>query len=325
MPAAPAAPGAPTLEALRDAAQGLEGVAVRTPLLPVPAGAGPAGVPLRLKAEFQQPIGAFKIRGAYTALRRLDPEVRSRGVVAFSSGNHAQGVAHAARTFGVPATIVMPGNTPQVKVDGVRRFGGEVVFAGERRSPEQQAEARRLAERDGAALIPPYDHPDVICGQGTTALEILEQWPEVRTLLVPVSGGGLLGGICAAVTALNADVKVIAVEPAGAAKLTAAMTAGGPVSIGEANTIADGLMTPQVGALTWPLIRSVVRTVAVVTDAEITAAVKWLHHRMGLRTEPSGATAFAAVLAGRVVPTGPTAIIVSGGNVDDARFSQLIA
>lgn len=325
MAAAPAAAGEPTLAALREAAAGLAGVALRTPLLPVPAGAGPAGIPLRLKAECRQPIGAFKIRGAYTALRRLDPAVRARGVVAFSSGNHAQGVAHAARAFGIPATIVMPGNTPTVKVDGVRRLGGTVVFADERRSPAQQAEARRLAERDGAALIPPYDHPDVICGQGTVALEILEDWPEVRTLLVPVSGGGLLGGVCAAVRALGTGTEVIAVEPAGAAKLTAAMAAGAPVSIGEAQTIADGLMTPQVGALTWPLIRPVVRTVAVVTDDEIAAAVKWLHRTMDLRTEPGGATAFAAVLAGRVVPTGPTAIVVSGGNVDEARFARLIA
>lgn len=323
---APAAspPGAPTLERLRDAARALDGIADRTPLLPLPSALA-GGHDVRLKAEFAQPIGAFKIRGAYTALHRLDPAQRSRGVVAFSSGNHAQGVAYAARCFGVPATIVMPGNTPAVKVDGVRRHGGEVVFAGERRSPEQQAEARRLAEMRGAALIPPYDHPDVICGQGTCALEILEDFAGVRTILAPVSGGGLLAGICAAVLATGAEVEVVAVEPAGAAKLSAAMVAGEPVSIGTAETIADGLLTPQVGALTWPIIRAVVRAVIAVTDDEIAAAVKTLHGRMGLRVEPSGATALAAVLAGRWTPTGPTAVVASGGNVDDARFAALVA
>jgi threonine dehydratase len=325
-PSAASPDAAALLASLHEAARGLEGVAFRTPLVPVPQGGVAAGQDLRIKAECCQRIGAFKIRGAYTALRRLDPAVRSRGVVAFSSGNHAQGVACAAKLFGIQAAIVMPANTSQLKVAGVRAHGGEVVFAGERRSPEQSATAHRLAAERGAALIPPYDHPDVIEGQATCPLEILEDFPEVRMLLVPVSGGGLLAGTCAAVLAMGrTDVEVIAVEPAGAAKVSAAFAAGHPVSIGAAATIADGLLTPQVGALTWPWIQRVVRQVVTVTDDEICAAMRFLFDTAGLRLEPSGATAFAAIFSGRLRMTGPTAVIASGGNIDAAHFAELTA
>lgn len=314
-----------SLADLRAAAAGLIGVAIRTPLVQLQDPAVTGGHPVMIKAECCQTIGAFKIRGAYTALARLDPAVRRRGVVAFSSGNHAQGVAAAAQRFGVPAVIVMPGNTAEVKVAGVRRYGGEVVFAGDRRSPEQAATARALADARGAALIPPYDHPDVIAGQGTCALEMLEDWPAVRTLLVPVSGGGLLAGTCAAVRALRPDVEVIAVEPAGAAKLSAAFAHGAPVSIGDTHTIADGLLTPQVGALTWPIIRQVVRQVVAVTDGEIVTAMRLLATQHEMRPEPSGATALAALTSGRLRVQGPTAVILSGGNISEARFAELLA
>lgn len=323
--AASPADAAPSLAALRDAAAALVGVAYRTPLVPVTGHALFGSHELRIKAECCQRIGAFKIRGAYTALARLDPAVRRRGVVAFSSGNHAQGVACSAQLFGVPAVIVMPRSTSALKVAGVRRHGGEVVFAGATRSPEQAATAQRLAAERGAALIPPYDHPDVILGQGTCALEILDDFPMVQTLLVPASGGGLLAGSCAAVLATGAAVEVVAVEPAGAAKISAAFAHGRPVSVGEVNTIADGLLTPQVGDLTWPIIQRVVRRTITVTDDEIRAAMRWLHEATTLRLEPSGATAFAAVLSGRLPLSGPTAVIASGGNIDPAHFADLTA
>lgn len=315
----------PTLENLREAQAGLAGVAVRTPLLPLTALAACLDAPAWLKAEFAQPIGAFKIRGAYTALRRLPPDVRARGVVTNSSGNHGQGIACAAHAFGIRAVVVMPGNTPQVKIDGVKRWGGEVVLAGERRSPEQQQRAEEIAKTEGLPLIPPYDHPDVIAGQGTCGLEILDDLPSVTTLLVPVSGGGLLGGTCSAVRALRPDVEVIAVEPAGAAKLGAALAAGHPVRLPEARSMADGLLTPQVGDLTWPLIRQVVTRAIAVTEDEIAAAVRWLHHSAGVQVEPSGAVAFAALLAGKVRPAGTVVAIASGGNVDPALFRRLVA
>ncbi|MFZ5623341.1 MAG: threonine ammonia-lyase [Gemmatimonadota bacterium] len=320
----------PSLDALREAAQGLEGVAVRTPLVPLPEPAAGPGRAVYLKAEYAQPIGAFKIRGAYTAIRRLDPEVRRRGVVAYSSGNHAQGVAWAARAFGVRGVIVMPENTPAVKVDGVRRYGGEVVFAGARRSPEQAARAEAIARDEGLTLIPPFDHPDVICGQGTCGLEILDQCPDVRTILVPVSGGGLLGGIAAAVLASGHPAEIVAVEPAGAAKLSAALAAGEPVDIGQGDSIADGLLTPRVGRLTWPIIRLAVSRVLTVTDGEIAAAVRWLHQYargpdgIPIRVEPSGAVTTAALLAGRAELRGPVVAVASGGNVDPMVFDRLV-
>ena len=186
------------------------------------------GVPVGLKCELLQPIGAFKIRGAYNALARLAAAGGARGVVAASSGNHGQALAFAARHFGLRAVVVMPESTPQVKVDGVRRHGGEVVLAGATRSAEQGARAEAIAREEGLAMIPPFDHPDVIAGQGTIGLEILEQRPDVETILVPVSGGGLISGISVAVAALAPAVEVIGVEPEGAAKLTAALAAGAP-------------------------------------------------------------------------------------------------
>ncbi|MDX2192230.1 MAG: threonine/serine dehydratase [Gemmatimonadales bacterium] len=319
--------GAPPipLDRLRAAHAALHGVAERTPLVPLPSLTECAGAPVALKAEYRQPMGAFKVRGAYTALHRLAPGARARGVVTSSSGNHGQGLALAARHFGVRCVVVMPGNTPQVKVDGVRRFGGEVVFAGAARSPEQQAEAERLAAAEGLAFIPPYDHPDVILGQATCGLEILEDAPDTALIISPVSGGGLLAGTCAAKLALGHPAEVVAVEPEGAAKLSAAMRAGAPTRLASASSIADGLLTPAVGALTWPIIRQVVGTVVTVSEDDLGMAVRWLWREAGLRVEPSGACALAAVLTGRIRPPGPTVVIASGGNVDDRLFDRLVA
>jgi threonine dehydratase len=311
----------PSLADLREAAAGLVGIAERTPLIPLP-GLVP-GIEVRLKAEQLQPIGAFKIRGAWTAVRRLSPEARERGVVTSSSGNHGLGVAFAANRHGIPAVVVMPESAPAIKVAGIRELGAEVVLIGKVRGPEQTAEAARLVAERGLSMIPPYDHPDVMAGQGTCGLEILEQWPEVGTIIVPIGGGGLLAGICAAVRALNPRVEVVAVEPAGIPKLSAAFLAGRPETLPGGTSLADGLLTRSVGDLTWPVIQSIVHEVIAVTDDDIAAAMKWLAAR-GIRVEPSGAVTTAALLASRITPLGPTVVIASGGNVDPARYEALV-
>jgi threonine dehydratase len=311
-----------TLEDVRAAARTLQGVAVRTPLVEVPALTARAGVPVSLKCEQLQPIGAFKIRGAYNAVSRV-AGTGARGVVTQSSGNHGQAIAYAARAFGLRAVVVMPASTPQIKVDGVRRHGGEVVFAGAVRSLEQQQRAEAMEREEGLIMIPPFDHPDVMAGQGTCGLELVEQCPEVDTVVVPVSGGGLLAGISVAVTGVKPSVRVVAVEPEGAAKLSAALAAGAPLTLERTESIADGLLTRSIGRLTFPIIQRVVREVVRVSETEIAGAVRYLHREAGLRVEPSGAVTTAAILAGRLRLTGPTVAVVSGGNVDPDLFHRL--
>jgi len=312
-----------SLESLRAAARVLDGVAVRTPLLDLPDLGARLGVPVSLKCELLQPIGAFKIRGAYNAIARAVAG-GARGVVTQSSGNHGQAVAFVARRFGLRAVVVMPESTPAVKVDGVRRHGGEVVLAGATRSAEQAARAEAIARDEGLAMIPPFNHPDVIAGQGTCGLEILEQRPDVGTILVPVSGGGLLAGISVAVAALAPDVRLVGVEPAGAAKLTAALAAGAPRTLEHTESMADGLLSRSVGDLTFEILRRVVREAVTVSEDDIAAAVRYLHHQTDLRPEPSGAVALAALLAGRLRPDGPTVAVVSGGNVDPELYQRLV-
>jgi threonine dehydratase len=312
-----------SLEDVRAAARTLEGVAVRTPLIDVPALSQRAGVPVSLKCEQFQPIGAFKIRGAYNAISRVAREKSARGVVTQSSGNHGQALAFAARAFGLRAVVVMPASTPRIKVEGVRRHGGEVVFAGAIRSLEQQQRAEAIEREEGLVMIPPFDHPDVIAGQGTCGLELVEQRPDVDTVLVPVSGGGLLAGISVAVSALRPSARIIAVEPEGAAKLSAALAAGGPQTLERTESMADGLLTRSIGRVTFPIIQRVVREVVRVAEDEIAGAVRFLHHEAKLRVEPSGAVTTAALLAGRVRLAGPTVAVVSGGNVDPDLFHRL--
>lgn len=319
-----AAVPAVTLDDVREAAAGLAGIAVRTPLIDAPFLGRRLGHRVALKAEFLQPMGAFKIRGAMNAVGRLAPAERARGLVTSSSGNHGQAIAFAGRHFGVRAVVVMPESAPAVKVDGVRRLGGEVVFAGKTRSAEQMDRALQLAAAEGLALIPPYDHPDVIAGQGTCALEIVDEMPELSAVLSPVSGGGLLAGTCLAVQARTPAARVIAVEPVGAAKLSAAMAAGAPVRLARVDTMADGLQTPSIGALTFPIIRDLVAEVMQVSEDEIAGAVRALHQELHLTVEPSGAVTVAALLSGRVAVDGPVAAIVSGGNVDPAVFQRLV-
>ncbi len=308
-----------TLATIRDAARLLEGVARRTPMVEV------AHRPLFLKCEHLQPIGAFKARGAHVALARLGAERRAAGVVTNSSGNHGQAVAWAARHFGVRSVVVMPESAPGVKVAGVRAHGGEVVFAGKTRSPEQQARCDQLAREEGLIPIPPFDHADVISGQGTVGLEIVEQAPEACTVLVPVGGGGLLSGITTALAALRPDIEVVGVEPAGAPKLSAALAHGGPTTLERTASVADGLLTRSVGQLPWALIAGRVTRALQVTEEEIAAAVRFLYERQGLRVEPSGSVAVAAALAGRAAVAGPVVAVVSGGNVDPEVFMRLLA
>jgi threonine dehydratase len=246
-------------------------------------------------------------------------------VVTHSSGNHGLAVAWAARRLGVPAVVVMPADAPRVKLDGVRGQGAELVEIPDRAMRESTALA--LMEERGLTFIPPYDHPDVIAGQGTCGLEILEQCPDVATILVPVSGGGFLSGIATAVRALRPDLRLIGVEPEGAAKLTAALERGEPVRIARPSSMADGLMAPAIGKLPFQQMLGIVKEAARVSESDLARAVQFLWQAQGWRVEPSGGAAVAALLAGRLdppAPRPPVVAVVSGGNVDPDLFDRLV-
>ena len=311
------------IETIRNSARALEGVAIRTPLIDLPALSQQLGVPVAAKCENLQPVGAFKIRGAYTAVALMEEHRRARGVITYSSGNHGQAVAMAARLLGTKAIVVMPERAPAIKVAGVRRQGGEVVFAGNS-SAERYQRARELAEEAGLAMVPPYESLDVIAGQGTCGLEILEDRPTVESILVPVGGGGLIAGIAAAVAGLKPSVRVIGVEAEGAPKLARALEQGHTVQLELAQSMADGLLPLSVGELPFAVMSGVVREAVQVSEAEIAGAVRFLYQEMQLVTEPSGAVTTAAMLAGRVRPSGSTVVVVSGGNVDPEMFNRLV-
>lgn len=271
-----------------------------------------------LKLENEQPIGAFKIRGAYNAIRKLPDPARLRGVITYSSGNHGQAVAYAAKQFGVRAVVTMPETAPAVKVAGVKKWGGEVVFAG-LTSEDRRLEAEAIAARDGLAIVPPFDHPDIVAGQATVALEIVEQLPEVETVVVPVGGGGLISGVVAGLAAAQSRAAVWGVEPVGAPKLHRSLAAGAPVRLDRTASIADGLITLTVGDVPFAELtreRARVRGVVLVEDDSIRAAVQFLWRTRRLAIEPSGAATTAALLAGAVPRSRTTVLVVSGGNVD---------
>jgi threonine dehydratase len=307
------------LELIRDAARLIASYAVRTPLLASP------WPDLWLKPENLQPIGAFKIRGALTAISRLDPDVRAHGVIAHSSGNHAQAVAYTARAFGIDAHIVIPDNASPRKVQATRDLGAtvELVPVEERFSRPAQ-----LAEESGKALIPPFDHPDVISGQGTVGLEIAQDAPDVDVVLVPVSGGGLISGIAAAITALLPTAKVIGVEPELAGDAAESFRTGHRVAwspVDTARTMADGLRSFSVGELPWQHISTQVHDIITVTEDEIADATRRLILQARLVAEPSGAVATAAYLHHRdQLPSGRTVAVVSGGNIDPAALRELM-
>ncbi len=299
-----------------DAAAALRGVAVRTPLVWIePLGAW-------LKLESRQPIGAFKVRGAYNAIRKLSDAVRRQGVITFSSGNHGQAVAFAAQRFGVRAVIVMPETTPAVKIEGVKRWGGEVVFAG-RTSEDRRIAALEIAARDGLAVIPPFDHADIVAGQATVAVEIAEELPDVALVVVPVGGAGLISGVVRGLAAAGSRARVVGVEPVGAPKLTRSLAAGRPVMLERTASVADGLITLTVGTIPFEVLRTHAdRLAGVVTvdDDSIREAVHFLHRECGLTVEPSGAATTAALRSGALEPyrQAPLVLVVSGGNVDPA-------
>lgn len=300
-----------TKQDLIDAVERVRPFARRTPLLDL---SDLAGRSLILKCEHHQPAGAFKIRGASNTIAALSPDALKRGVVTYSSGNHGQAVALAAQRLGVPAVIVMPTTAPAIKVAGVKRFGGEVILEGTT-SIERRKRAEAEAASRGLTMVPPFDHPMVIAGQGTCGLEILEQLPNVGTVVVPVGGGGLLSGVAAAIKLTNPAVKVIGVEPAGAAKMAASLAAGHPVTLDKTASIADGLMPVRPGDLTFAHARAFVDQMITVDDEMIVEATMWLFYEAKQVVEPSGAATTAAVLNGLITGPGPVVVIVSGGNV----------
>jgi threonine dehydratase len=313
---------------IRAAAAVLAGVTIRTPLVPF-------GAPERrqwLKAESLQPIGAFKLRGAYHAAAVLTPEERARGLITYSSGNHAQGVARAARLFGVPAVIVMPSDAPPLKRARVEADGAEVVIVGTA-SDERKRVAERLATERGLSIIPPYDDRRIVAGQGTCGLEIAEDRADVAVVLVPIGGGGLASGVAAAIRALAPNARVIGVEPELAADARESLERGRIVrweADRVSRTIADGTRTQSLGTLNFAHLSAQMDRVAVVSEAEIAAAVRLAAEEARLVVEPSGALPIAAVRfhareLGLDPADGPIVGVVSGGNVDPGRYLEYLA
>ena len=344
---------------IRGAAARIAGVAVRTPLVaapaavappvtgtPQPAGGDPAGGAgrLLLKCENLQRAGAFKLRGACNFIAQVPAERRARGLITYSSGNHAQAIALAARIVGAPAVVVMPETAPAVKVAGARAFGAEVLFEGTT-SVERRVRAEAEADRRGLTMVPPFDHPQIIAGQGTVGLEILEDCPAPAAVFVPIGGGGLAAGVAAAVKALRPATRVVGVEPVGAAAMARSMEAGAPVTLDRAESIADGLLPVRPGDLTFAHAAALIDEIVTVGDEEIAAAVRWLAERAKLVAEPSGAASVAAVLRGvdpasrgadpasraaqsadlsELATDGPTVAVVSGGNIAPAALADLL-
>jgi threonine dehydratase len=304
-----------TLRDLEAAARVLAPVAVRTPLLPADVLTDLVGGPVWIKPEMLQRGGAFKFRGAYNFLSRMDPDIRNRGVVAPSSGNHAQAVALAAKLFGVPATVVMPTTVTAAKRTGAERLGARVVLAGTT-TADRMAGAEQLVLREGSTLVPPYDHSVIIAGQGTVGLEIAEDLPNVETVLVPVGGGGFSAGVASAIKLRLPNARIIGVEPTGAPKLTRARAAGKPVKLEHSGGLADGLLAVEIGTLTFAHHQRYLDDVVLVDDAALRRAMRLLLDRMKLVVEPSGAITVAALLEGKFTPRGPTVAVLSGGNIE---------
>lgn len=316
-----------TIDAVRAAAERLAGIALRTPLVAF----GPPEAGRYLKAESLQPIGAFKLRGAYNAIATLGLADRERGVITYSSGNHAQGVARAARLVGAHAVVVMPSDAPRIKRERVEADGAEVVIVGTA-SDERQAVAERIAAERGLAIIPPFDDDAIIAGQGTVGLEIAEDLPDVTCVLVPVGGGGLASGVALAIKALRPACRVIGVEPELAADARDSLAAGSVVSWPAemvSRTIADGTRTQALGERTFAHLRIHLDGIVTVTEVEIAAAVRLAAERSRLVVEPSGALAIAAMMfrADELeLPAagGPVVAVVSGGNVDPEAYRRYL-
>jgi threo-3-hydroxy-L-aspartate ammonia-lyase len=313
------------LEDVQRAASRLAGVAHRTPVLTSQTLDGRTSARLHVKAECFQRGGAFKFRGAYNKISSLDEAALRRGVLAYSSGNHAQAVAIASALLGTQATIVMPEDAPAAKLDATRGYGADVVPYDRWAQSREEIGAQLAAER-GLELVRPYDDPLIMAGQGTVALELLEDVPELDLLLVPVSGGGLIAGCATAAKALRQGIRVVGVEPEAGDDTRRSLAAGERVRIGVPHTIADGLQATEPGELTFEVNQQRVDEIVTVTDEEIVEAMIFLFDRLKLVTEPSGAVGAAALLSGQLDPTGASVgVVVSGGNVGAARFAELVA
>ncbi len=298
-----------------------------TPMLEVafPAPHAPyAQQALWLKAENLQPMGAFKIRGAFNMISQLPKEQLARGVITYSSGNHGQAVALAAQRTGTKAVIVMPTTAPKVKIDGCKSYGAEVIMAGTT-SLDRQARAETEARERGLTIVPPFDHRQIVIGQGTAGLEILEQCPDVGTVFVPAGGGGLVSGVAAAIKQAKPSVRIVAVEPAGAPKMTKSLEAGTPTTLPSSSSIADGLMNLRPGDITFAHVQKFVDEVVMVAEGEIASTVAWLFRHARIVAEPSGAVTTAAVRLGLGHPEGQVVAIVTGGNVAPEAFAKYIA
>ncbi|AWT46877.1 MULTISPECIES: pyridoxal-phosphate dependent enzyme [Streptomyces] len=312
-----------TLDDIRDAAARIEGVAHRTPVLRSRTLDALVGAEVFLKCENFQRMGAFKFRGAYNAASRLTPEQLARGIAAYSSGNHAQAVALVARELGTTAVIVMPEDAPRAKRAATEGYGAEIVPY-DRYSGDRVALAEAVAAERGLTLIPPYEHPHIMAGQGTAALELLEETGELGALVLPVGGGGLMAGSATAAKGLHPGIRMIGVEPEAGDDTKRSLEAGRRIAVPVPRTIADGQALEIPGELTFSVNRRLVDAMALVTDDEIRTAMRFAFERLKIVLEPSGATPLAALLAGRVgaLPR-RVGLILSGGNVDAERFARL--
>ncbi|MFF4749477.1 threo-3-hydroxy-L-aspartate ammonia-lyase [Streptomyces sp. NPDC002514] len=313
-----------TLQDVRDAAARIAGVAHRTPVLRSRTLDRLVGAQVHVKCENYQRVGAFKFRGAYNAVSRLPPEQLAKGVAAYSSGNHAQAVALAARELGTTAVIVMPEDTPRSKMEATAGYGAEIVTY-DRYTGDRVAIGAALAADRGLALVPPYEHPHIIAGQGTAALELIEEAGELDALVVPVGGGGLIAGSAVAATGLFPGIRVVGVEPEAGDDTKRSLEAGRRVAIPVPRTIADGQAAEIPGELTFSVNRRLLDGIVLVSDDQIREAMRFAFERMKTVVEPSGASALAALLAHRIDPVPRRiGVIVSGGNVGAQRFAELL-
>ncbi len=315
----------PDFAAVQRAAARLQGIATRTPVMTSRTADEATGARLFFKCENLQRMGAFKFRGAYNAIASLPDGVRQRGVIAFSSGNHAQGMALAGRLLGVPVTILMPLDAPEAKIAATRGYGAEVILF-DRYSQDREALGRQIAGERGLSLIPPFDHPEVIAGQGTAAMELIEETGPLDLLLVCLGGGGLVSGCALAAHALSPGIRVIGVEPEAGNDAQQSLRAGHIVKIAVPKTIADGAQTAALGHYTFPLIQRDVADIVTVSDAELIETMRFFAERMKLVVEPTGCLAAAAALTAKVPVRGlRVGVIISGGNTDLANFCRLLA
>ncbi|MFH5250752.1 threo-3-hydroxy-L-aspartate ammonia-lyase [Burkholderia semiarida] len=318
-------PTLPTYDDVAAAAARLEGHAHRTPVMTSRTIDDALGAQVFFKCENLQRMGAFKFRGAFNALSRFNAEQRRHGVVAFSSGNHAQAIALSARILGIPATIVMPQDAPAAKIAATRGYGGNVVTY-DRYTEDREQIGRELAEKHGLTLVPPYDHPDVIAGQGTAAKELFDEVGPLDAVFTPLGGGGLLSGTALATRALSAQAKLYGVEPEAGNDAQQSFRSGTIVHIDTPRTIADGAQTQHVGNLTFPILRRDVDDILTATDAELVDCMRFFATRMKLVVEPTGCLAFAAVRRMKDALQGKrVGVVISGGNVDLENFCALVS